>query len=138
MSEWSSPYGGLVYAAAAAGIVALVVVARRLAISEHLRRWVLFVPRVLVLGLILVILLNPVWKQEHRLPAQPPQVDFVVDASRSMAFDQPNSRSTHVQAVIQGIDKRGNISAQPKVQLYRFGERLSSASDLAALRPSDD
>jgi uncharacterized membrane protein len=85
-----------------------------------------------------VILLNPVWKRELHLPAQPPQVDFLVDASRSMAFDQPNSRFAHVQAVIQGLDDRLKRSDQARVQLYRFGAQLASASDLSALRPGDD
>lgn len=138
MAEWSSPYAGWLYVAAAVGIVVLVVVARRMAISDRLRSWLLFVPRMLVLALLVVILLNPVWKRELQLPAQPPQVDFLVDVSRSMAFDQPISRTNHVQAVIQGIDDRLKDPARPRVQLYRFGERLSSASDLAALRPGED
>lgn len=138
MIEWSSPYSGWLYAAVAAGIVALVAVARRTAISDRLRSWLLFVPRVLVFSLLVGILLNPVWKRELHLPAQPAQVDFLVDVSRSMAFDQPNPRSNHVQTVIQGIDGRPNSPDWPRVQLYRFGEQLSSASDLAALRPRDD
>jgi uncharacterized membrane protein len=138
MVEWSSPYAGWVYFSVATGFVALVAVARRMAISDRLRSWLLFVPRVLALTLLVVILLNPVWKRELHLPPQPAQVDFLVDASRSMAFDQPISRANHVQAVIQGLDDRLKDPARARVQLYRFGERLSSASDLAALRPSDD
>ena len=138
MLEWSSPYGGWLYFAAAIGIAGLVAAARSLAISDRLRSWWLFLPRVLVLGALVLILLNPVRKNELHLPPQPAQVDFLVDVSRSMAFDQPNNRASHVQAVIQGIDKRLEKPDHPRVQLYRFGAQLASASDLAALRPRDD
>src|SRR5262249_61235945 len=96
-----------------------------------------FVPRLIVFSLLLLILLNPVWKSEQHLPPQPAQVDFLVDVSRSMAFDQPISRTAHVQAAIEHINKWPVSPERAPVQFYRFGEQLSSASDLAAPRPGD-
>src|SRR5262245_23100776 len=138
MFEWSHPYAGWLYVALAAGVVVLVVAARRTAISDRLRSWLLFVPRLIVFALLVGVLLNPVWKRELHLPSQPAQVDFLVDASRSMAFDQPTSRTAHVQAAIEGMNTTLVGPDRPRVQLYRFGEQLSSASDLAGLRPTDD
>src|SRR5216684_8823921 len=138
MFEWSSPYSGGLYVTVAAGIVVLIFVARRMAISDRLRSWLLFVPRLTVFSLLVVVLLNPVWKREQRLPPQPAQVDFLVDVSRSMAFDQPTSRAAQVQSAIHGADDLLQGSERPRVQYYRFGRQLSSASDLAALHPGDD
>jgi len=138
MFDWSSPYAGWLYVAVAAGIAVLIAVARRTAISDRLRSWLLFVPRLAVFSLLVVVLLNPVWLNEQRLPAQPAQVHFLVDASRSMAFDQPTSRAALVQAAIHEIDSRLTGPDRPRVQLYRFGQQLSSASDLASLQPGDD
>ncbi|MBS0262866.1 MAG: VWA domain-containing protein, partial [Planctomycetes bacterium] len=138
MIQWWGPEAGWPHVIVAVAIITLIVVARRLAISPRLRSWLILIPRLTVLCLLLWILLNPAKKSEQQLPAQPPQVDFLVDASRSMAFDQPNSRANHVQAVIQGIDSRLSKADRPRVQLYRFGERLVSAADLESLRPTDD
>src|ERR1700737_2244072 len=71
MFEFSTPYPGWLYGALAAGMVALIAVARSTAISDRLRNWLLFVPRLGVFSLLLAVLLNPVWRQELRLPAQP-------------------------------------------------------------------
>ena len=101
MFEWSSPYSLWVYLVVVAGFVALIVLARQTAISERLRRWWLFLPRIGVMSLLLWVLLNPVERREHRLPEQPAQVDFLIDASRSMALEQPQSRSLQVQQAIR-------------------------------------
>jgi uncharacterized membrane protein len=138
MPEWSSPYSGWLYAVVAVGIAVLVYAARRIAISDRLRSWLLFVPRLAVFALLVLILLNPVLKRELRLPAQPAQVHFLMDVSRSMAFDQPVTRMAHIQTALAGMNNWLTGPDRPRVQLYRFGEQLSSASDLAALRPRDD
>src|SRR5579872_5231338 len=143
MPEWSSPYPGWLYVALAAGMAALVVTARQTAISDRLRSWLLFVPRIAVLSLLVVVLLNPVWRREQQLPAQPPHVDFLIDVSRSMALDQPASRSIQVQNVLQETDRRLERTplqegGRPRIQYYRFGRQLSSASDTSQLNPTDD
>ena len=139
MREWSSPYPVWVYLILAAGFLVLIGVARRTAISGRLRQWSLFVPRLLVLGLLLGVLLNPVERREHRLPDQPAQVQFLVDASRSMALEQPQSRSLQVQQAIQVVDSMLlQQPNHPQVQLFRFGQQLSSAADLSQLQPVDN
>lgn len=139
MREWSSPYPGWVYLIVAAGIVVLIVVARRTAISDRLRQWWLFLPRSIVLALLLGVLLNPVQRRDHRLPDQPAQVQFLVDASRSMALEQPQSRSLQVQQAIQMVDLQLQQQPnRPRVQLFRFGKDLASAADLSQLQPVDN
>jgi uncharacterized membrane protein len=128
-----------VYYALIAAFALLVIVGRRTAISQRLRSWLVFVPRLAVLAILLLILLNPVVRSEHRLPAEPPQVHFLVDASRSMALDQPASRSLQAQQVIQSVDQQlPSGDDRPQVLLYRFGQSLGSAADLSQLAPQDD
>ncbi len=139
MLEWSVPYSGWLYFAVAAGMVALIFLARWTAISDRLRSWSLFAPRLLVLLLLLMVLLNPVQRREHRLPDQPAQVMFLVDSSRSMALEQPQSRSLVVQQTIQEVDSQLHRHAnRPRVQLFRFGQQLSSAADFSQLSPNED
>lgn len=138
MLEWSRPYSGWLYVALAVALVALLVVARRTAISDRLRNFALFIPRLLVLGILLFVLLNPVRRMEHRLPSQPSRVQFLVDASRSMALEQPTNRSAQVQQAIADANERVSGKDRPQAQLFRFGKQLSSAADLAQLAPTDD
>ncbi len=138
MTEWSSPYSVGLYVAAALAVVLLVVVARRTAISARLKSWALFLPRLGVFALLLLILLNPVRRREHRLPAKPAQVHFLVDGSRSMALEQPLSRAASVQQLIQEVDSRLQQPDRAQVQLFRFGQQLSSAADVSQLQPRDD
>ncbi len=139
MLEWSSPYSGWLSLAVAAGMVTLILIARWTAISDRLRSWSLFVPRLMVLLLLLMVLLNPVKRREHRLPDQPAQVLFLVDSSRSMALEQPQSRALVVQQTIQEVDSQlQRHTNRPRVQLFRFGQQLSSAADFSQLAPNED
>ncbi len=139
MNEWSSPYPAWLYITIAGGLIVLLLIARRNAISDRLQSWTLFAPRLVVLALLLGILLNPVHRREHRLPDQPPQVHFLVDASRSMSLEEPLSRSMQVQQLIQGVDSKLRMQAtRPRVQLFRFGQQLSSAADFSQLQPIDN
>ncbi len=139
MREWSSPYPAWVYLILAAGCIVLIGIARWTAISSRLRRWSLFVPRLIVLALLLGVLLNPVERREHRLPDQPAQVQFLIDSSRSMALEQPQSRSLQVQQAIQNVSSQLQQQVNhPQVQLFRFGQQLSSAADLSQLQPIDN
>lgn len=139
MFEWSSLYSKWVYAALAFGVIALIVIARRTAMSDRLRSWWLFLPRLAVLMLLATVLLNPVQRQEHRAPDQPAQVEYLVDASRSMALEQPQSRSVVAQQAIQSADNMLPAGGKrPRVQLFRFGQQLASAADLSQLNPNDN
>lgn len=138
MLEWSRPYPLWLYGLLAIGVIALIVLARWLAISPRLRRWSLFVPRFAVLVTLLFILLNPVRRDELKLPAEPASVVCLVDCSRSMALDEPVTRIERVKQVLQEVDRLTAGPDRPRLQLYRFGGQLSSAPDVAALEPIED
>jgi uncharacterized membrane protein len=139
MLELSSPYPVWVYVILAVVCIVLIAVARQTAMSSRLRRWSFFLPRIVVLALLLGVLLNPVKRQEHRLPNQQPQVHFLVDASRSMALEQPQNRSLQVQKIIQDVGSQmKQQKTHPRVQLFRFGQELSSVADLSQLQPIDN
>ena len=65
-------------------------------------------------------------------------MQFLVDASRSMALEQPTSRAAQVQRTIQEVHAELKQPDNAQIQLFRFGDRLASAADLAQLRPADD
>ena len=139
MLDWSSPYPVWIYLALAVGCLALILLARHWAISQPLRRWALFLPRLVVLGLLLAILLNPVRRQEHRLPAQPPQVLYLLDSSRSMGLEEPSSRANRVRQVIEETDRLLTTAApRPRISMFRFGTTLASLPDLSQFRPTED
>jgi uncharacterized membrane protein len=139
MREWASPYSFWIYLLLAGGIAVLLAIAYRTATSDRLRTWWLFVPRLLVLGLLLAILLNPVHRSEQRLPEQPGQVHFLVDASRSMALEQPQSRMLQAQqSIATAYQSLSAIDNPPRVQMYRFGNQLSSVSNPGELKPTDN
>ncbi|MFO0871533.1 MAG: glutamine amidotransferase [Pirellulales bacterium] len=139
MIEWARPYSAWLYVVVGLGLLALVFVARHTAISPQLRRWLLFVPRCGVWGALLVVLLNPVRRHEQGLPDQPALVHFLVDGSRSMALDRPQSRAAAVQRVLEAAEQQFHHRPQrPRVQWYRFGSQLSAATDSQQLAPRDD
>jgi uncharacterized membrane protein len=55
-----------------------------------------------------------------------------------MALEQPVSRAAQVQRTIQEVHSQLRQPDHAQVQLFRFGDRLASAADLAQLRPADD
>ena len=139
MFEWSSPYPSWVYLSLVAGSAVLIAIARRTAISDRLRKWWLFLPRFCVMSLLIWILLNPVNRSEQRLPDQPAEVDFLIDSSRSMALEQPQSRSLQVQQSIQNVDLQlRSMLNRPRRHLFRFGQHLSSVADLSQLKAVDN
>jgi uncharacterized membrane protein len=138
MIEWSSPHAPWIVAAAGMALGGVLVVARRLAISPRLRRTLLFALRAAVFGLLLCVLLNPVRRSDVLLPADPPQLVCLVDASRSMALDLPVSRLDQARQVVQTLDESLSGADRPTLAIFRFGTRLESAGGLTQLAPTDD
>ena len=139
VTEWARPLPVGLYVLLAIVGVLLVLFARRFAISQQLRRWWIYAPRLIVLGLLFFVLLNPVKRVEFGLPSQPALVHFLVDGSRSMGLDRPRSRAAVAHEAIQQADQQvQGVADRPRVQLFRFGQRLASATGLGQLDPSDD
>lgn len=138
MIEWAAPFPGWVYPVVGIVLVTLTIVARRLAISDRLRRWSLFAPRLVVLGSLLLILLDPVRRNEFQLPARPAEVLGLVDVSRSMALDAPLSRIDQAKQTIQAAEAAPRAADQARLTLYRFGSQLAITPDLWQLSPLDE
>ena len=135
MIEWARPYPGFAYVLIAFGLLAAVIVARHVAISPQLRSWLLFIPRVLVLGALLLILMNPVRLSQNQLPPRPANVIYLIDCSRSMALDRPTSRIDRVKRAIYAADRR--VRDKPRVHMYRFGQDLSAVPSVPQLLAVD-
>ena len=136
--DWSPPYPAWVYVALAAGAVAFLLLARRLAGTPTARSWLLLLLRAGVLGLLALILLNLIRATETRLPPRTPEVVYLVDCSRSMALDRPTSRLEQVKQVIARAASQPPSGPPPRTTLYRFGDRLTAVSRPDELSPTDD
>jgi uncharacterized membrane protein len=137
MIEWARPYSLGAYLLVGIALFALLLFARWLAISPRLRRWSLFIPRLIVLAVLLLILLDPVRRQEFRLPDREAVAIGLIDCSRSMSLDEPQSRLDRVRQVIQELPDPAQAQ-QAGLSLFRFGERLSTVPDLTQLTPVEE
>ena len=136
--QWGAPYDFRVYLLAAFLILVGLYLARRWAASEALRSLWFFVPRLFVFALLFFVLLNPVRETARELPPQRPQVPCLIDASRSMGLDQPETRLAQVKEFIDQGQTRLDQTGGPQLQLYRFGSRFSSVPSLADLKANDE
>lgn len=128
----------VVLALALAGLLAL---AQRLARGTSARGLGLIVLRGLTLGILVLILLNPIRIERETRPGPPPTAVFLLDGSRSMSLEAPTTRS---QAAAHVIQRAGSLMApdrRPRVQSYRFGralEALAATERVAVPAPQDD
>lgn len=135
---WQPLYDLWLYALLAAGIVLLIVIARRIAVAPKQRSWLLLIPRLCVLLAVGALLLNPVERRQSQLPPQPASAALLVDCSKSMVLGRPESRLSQVQRAIDEATRRLSPQARPTIDLYRFGEHLAAVPGLAELSPADD
>ncbi len=138
MFEWSRPLPAWSYVVLGIGLVCLVVLARRMAISPQLRRWSLFLPRLGVFAAMLLILMNPVTRRDQRLPADPPGVVFLLDGSRSMALDHPTSRLQQARQIAQMADSLLTGDERPAISWFQFGEQLAAVPSLNQVAARDN
>jgi len=134
---WSLPYPVLTYVVAAIAAVALLYLARRWAISKNLKSLWFFIPRALVLGAVLAVLLNPVEESARELPPSRPQVACLVDSSRSMGLDEI-PRLEEAKDFVYRAQEELDYSKKAELQLYQFGQRITSIPSLAEVAARDD
>jgi len=123
MFEWSRPIPDWSYLSLGVGLILVIAIARRLAISPQLKRWSLFIPRLGVFASLLLILMNPVRRRDQQLPSNPPGVVFLLDCSRSMALDRPASRLQQAKQLAQAADLALVGDDRPTISWFRFGEQ---------------
>lgn len=137
-SQWLPLYGAAVYIGLLAALVVLLWLARRWAASPVARGWLPMVLRAVVLGVLVVLLLNPMRVTESRAPPRPAEVVFLVDCSRSMALDRPLRRLDQVKQVLDAAHRPLTAGVPPQIRQYRFGRQLLAATTTGALNPEDD
>src|SRR5271166_1800001 len=116
--EWSPSHTSTYYIALGAGLFTALLLARQFATVRTARSLILLGLRAAVLAILFVILLEPVRVTATRVPEQPPTVVYLVDRSRSMALEAPNSRLHQAQQMIQSAAAQLPADFRPKIDLY--------------------
>jgi uncharacterized membrane protein len=126
---WSHPHESQFYFWVAVVLVGLLFVACRFASRPIARTRSIIVLRAAVLGMLLLVLLNPVRIQNVKRAGPEPTAVFLVDASRSMSLESPISRLEAVDRLIRRADERLSADRRPAIQKYRFGRELTAIAD---------
>ncbi|MCA9135443.1 MAG: hypothetical protein KDB00_01755 [Planctomycetales bacterium] len=138
MITWEPLYRNVVYVLLAMAIVATVLFARRIAVSDKTRHWSVLVLRGILLAALAVLLLNPINSHETVLPPRPPSVAFLVDCSQSMGLGTKQSRIEQVKQVIGTTARDVQKEREIGLPMFRFGKHLSKVPGLAELTATDD
>jgi uncharacterized membrane protein len=117
------------YLLLAAGLAVFLILASRLAQAPGARAKLLVVLRALALGVLILILLNPVQVEEtlHRGPE--PAAVFLLDESRSMSLERPVSRAQAVDTLIHSAQTLVPSDRRPGIQKFGFGRDLVAITD---------
>ena len=89
------------------------------------RRWGLWSLRAVIMGLVVLVLLNPVRVDELPGPMKRPEVFYMLDASASMQMGNPRSRWDQSLEMIRAADRQAAHSPAV-VKPFRFGQRLAA------------
>jgi uncharacterized membrane protein len=136
---WSPPLDGRSSLVLAAALAALVVVAFRFAPAAGARSGALVTLRAAAVGVLVLILLNPLRVQEEKRAGPPPTAVFLLDESRSMSLEAPTSRAHAVDQLIRRSQHLLPLDRRPLIQKYRFGRDLAAVSESEQnLRPAAD
>jgi uncharacterized membrane protein len=123
---WSHPYDGRFYLVLAAGLAGLLILAFRLAQAPGARSAVLFVLRALALGLLVLILLNPVRVNQAEYRGPEPPAFFLFDESRSMGLEAPKTRARAADDLIATALARIPQQDRPPILRFGFGRELAA------------
>jgi uncharacterized membrane protein len=136
--NWHPLYSTAIYLLLAVAIVALLFIARRIAVSDKTRRWSLIFLRGMLLAGLVILLLNPIDRQETVLPPRPPSIVLLVDCSQSMSLGVGSSRIDRVKQMIDGAMRRIPMERPIQVRFFRFGNHLAKVPSLADLDANED
>ena len=98
------------------------------------RAKVLLVLRALALGVLVLILLNPVRVNTTQYRGPEPAAIFLIDESRSMSLEKPVSRAQAVDRLIRGAEASIPAQSRPAIQTFGFGRDLVARAEHAAAR----
>ncbi len=131
-------YSPATYWVLVAGIIGLLVAARRIAVAQKTQRWLLFVLRGGVFLGLVALLLNPIDRRETLLPPQPPAVALLVDCSQSMALGVEQSRLDRAKRTIESVSRSVQSTRPMQLPLFRFGNELAKVPGLTELSATED
>ncbi len=134
MMQWAPTHSTGVFLAIGLGLVLLLLLARWCATSPAARSPWLLVLRGAILAILLVILLEPVRVTETRLPPKLPRLVYLVDDSRSMALEQPQSRLDRAKQMIHQAGMQLPSGQRPNIETFGFSEELFARSDVWPLK----
>ncbi len=100
--------------------------------AEIARRAGLLIIRCLIIGLVLLLLVNPVQVTETSGNKTRPEVFYLLDTSTSMQLGTARTRWDDVVQMIRDAET-ATQDTPADVNLFRFGHRLSSIDGLASL-----
>jgi uncharacterized membrane protein len=117
---------GEAFALAAAAIAATLIAGWLLGPANPVaRRWSLWSLRGVIVGLVVLVILNPVQVDELPGPVKRPEVFYLLDTSASMQMGNPRSRWEESLEMIRAADRQA--AASPAVvKPFRFGQRLAA------------
>jgi hypothetical protein len=125
---WSHPYDTRFCLTFAAGLLALVFLAFRLGSRHSARSKSIIALRAAELAVLILIVLNPIKIERVERPGPLPSAIFLIDESRSMSLEAPNSRSEAVETMIRRGESMVPAERHPAIQKYGFGRDLYALS----------
>jgi hypothetical protein len=136
---WSHPHDGRFYLVLAVVLAGLLVLAFRFGVSPIARSKTVIALRAAALGVLVLILLNPVRVEQVERTGPPPSAIFLIDESRSMSLEAPISRAQAVEQMIRDGDAQVPPDRRPLIQKYGFARELYAISESdEGPRPSGD
>ncbi len=137
---WSHPHEGRFYLVLAIALAGLLALASRLARAPSARAKTLLALRGLAIGVLVLILLNPVRVNEVRYRGAEPPAIFLLDESRSMGLEAPRSRARRVDDLIKGAVDQVSVDRRPPILRFGFGRELAAipASQRTLVPQSDE
>jgi uncharacterized membrane protein len=120
-------------------LVGLLFLAFRFASAPSARSKALAALRAAALGVLLMILLDPVHVKEVKRTGPAPTAVFLLDESRSMGLEAPLSRAQAVDQLIERASALLPAQQRPLIQRYGFGRELVALSQSEnVVRPAAD
>ena len=117
---------GEAFALAAAAIVLTLLAGWLLGPANPVaRQWGLWSLRATIVGLVVLVILNPVRVDELPGPKKRPEVFYLLDASASMQMGNPRSRWDQSLEMIRTADRQ-DTAKKAVVKPFRFGQRLAA------------
>ncbi len=120
-------------------LAGLLFLASWLAVAASARGKVLIALRAAVLGVLVLILLNPNRVQQVKHVGPRPSAVFLIDESRSMSLEAPASRAQAVQRIMTDGERFVPDERRPTIQKFTFGRALTGLQESNyLLRPVQD